>query len=122
MCLGSTIGKVTSYHAFEDECSDFPLPIYTEQDFAVTMIAADGRRIEGRFKCHLPKTASRRIDNTREIEADFEKILIRMGVVASVPLGEGAVWAMRADRLNSALAELVKEGTTIYGASRASLR
>lgn len=118
VCVGSTIGKVTSYHAFEDECEDFPLPIYADEDFPVTMIAADGRRIETRVKCHLPRTASRRIDNTREIESDFEKILARMGVLATQAVGEGAISVMRADRLNAALAELLQEGTTIYGIGR----
>jgi aminoglycoside 3-N-acetyltransferase len=121
VCLGSPIGKVTSYHAFEDECPDFPLPVYLDRDFPVTMIAQDGRRVTTRVKCHDPAVAARRIDNTRDIEAALEKIFTRMGVLVSLPLGAGAVSAMRADRLHAALAVLVREGTTIYGIGRTRL-
>lgn len=79
------------------------------------MIAADGRAVRVSVYAHDPAVSKQRIDNTREIEAAFETILTRMGVLATVQIGEGVISAMRADKLHAALGELVKEGTTIYG-------
>jgi aminoglycoside 3-N-acetyltransferase len=115
LCVGSPIGKVTSYHAFEDVCPDFPQAVYFPRKFPAKMIAADGRELNVSVYAHDPAVSKRRIDNTREIEAAFEKILARMGVLHTAPIGQGVIAAMRADKLHAALGELVKEGTTIYG-------
>jgi aminoglycoside 3-N-acetyltransferase len=115
LCVGSPIGKVTSYHAFEDVCTEFPYQVYFPQKFPAKMIAADGREINVHVYAHDPTVSKRRIDNTREIEAAFEKILARMGVLQTAKVGEGVISTMRADKLHAALGELVKERTTIYG-------
>ena len=119
IALGSPIGKVTSYHALEDTAAAFPVRVYLARDFTARVVDADGREHQVRVRCHDPAISKRRIDNTREIEAAFERLLAERGVLRVASIGTGTVSAMRADLLHAALGELLAEGITIYDVSRA---
>jgi len=116
VALGSGIGKITSYHVLEDAVPNFPLPVYLEQEFVARVIDAEGIEHQISVKCHNPAVSRRRIDNARDIEALFERLLAARDVLHTVDLGLGVVSAMRADRLQHALEQLLREGVTIYGA------
>jgi aminoglycoside N3'-acetyltransferase len=118
VALGSTIGKITSYHVLEDRAKHFPLPVYLPEDFSARVIDESGRELLLKVKSHNPEVSRRRIDNTREIEAAFETLLQQRGVLHKVEVGTGAIWAMRADRLELALEELLGQGITIYDVSK----
>lgn len=119
VAFGSPIGKITSYHVLEDTESVFPFDVYLPQVFPARMIDEAGKVVDVNVKCHDPRLSPLRIDNNRAVEAAFERLLQARGILSTVPLGEGRVWAMRADSLQDTLKELLNEGVTIYDASRA---
>lgn len=118
IALGSPIGKITSYHRIEDTVASFPVDVYLHQEFDARVIDANGTEHVAHVKCHDPVLSRRRIDNNRVVEAAFEGLLSELGVLDRVGLGVGRVWAMRADRLQSALLALLGKGITIYDVSR----
>jgi aminoglycoside 3-N-acetyltransferase len=115
VALGSPIGKVTSYHVLEDRAERFPVPVYLDRVFHARVIDAEGRDRDVEVRCHDPAVSARRIDNTRDIEAAFERLLAERGVLRTTHVGTGMISAMRADGLEAALEVLLEEGITIYG-------
>lgn len=115
VALGSSIGKITSYHVLEDRVARFPLSVYLRREFEARVIDDLGRERILRVQCHDPALGPRRIDHNREVEATFERLLAERGVLRVEHVGLGSISAMRADLLEASLEELLEEGITIYG-------
>jgi len=122
VALGSPIGKVTSYHVIEDRVADFPVPVYLDRQFEARVIDDSGAERRILVRCHDPSLSVRRIDNDRSVEATFERLLADLGVLHVEKVGAGVVSAMRADQLEAALEQLLRDGITIYDVSHASAR
>ena len=114
VALGSPIGKVTAYHVLEDRARSFPIAVYLEQQFEVGVIDDAGESRQLRVRSHDPAIGPRRIDNNRQVEVRFERLLRERGVLREQRLGTGTIAVMRADALERALEELLQEGITIY--------
>lgn len=114
VAFGSGIGKVTSYHVLEDRVSNFPVPVYLAREYRARVVDAAGIEREVPVRCHDPRFSRVRIDNDAGVERRFERLLADRGVLVSRALGTGRVSAMRADALETALEDLLRDGITIY--------
>ncbi len=121
VALGSPIGKVTSYHVIEDTHARFPINVYLDGEFEARVVDASGAERLVPVKCHDPALSPVRIDNNRSVEAVFERLLAAREVLYVEQLGDGFISAMRADRLQCALEDLLGKGVTIYDVSRAGM-
>jgi len=78
------------------------------------VIDDSGESRQLRVRSHDPALGPRRIDNNRQVEVRFERLLRERGVLREQRLGTGTIAVMRADALERALEELLQEGITIY--------
>ena len=117
VCLGSPIGRVTSYHVIEDRAPSFPHDVYAPRVFTVKVIDASGQIHEVQARCHAPRLSPGRIDNNPRKEQEFHGHLTSMGVLRQLQAGPGVISVMRADMLEAALEDLLQRGITIYDPS-----
>jgi aminoglycoside 3-N-acetyltransferase len=115
VCLGSPIGRVTSYHVLEDRAASFPVDPYAPGVLTVEVRDASGRVLKVDARAHNPKITPLRIDNNPQKEAEFQKLLTDMQVLRQRRVGGGVISVMRADLLEDALEQLLRQGITIYG-------
>ena len=114
--LGIGFGPVTFVHVIEDTLDDFPLDVYRDREYQVTVIDGSGCEKEMRLKAHDPEVARTRIDKaestwTREF---FAAYLSARGFLRTGYVGEARSWIVKAKDLFEVQKELASLGITIY--------
>lgn len=114
MCLGVEVSYMTSYHAFEDSTPDYPDQVYLPDLFQMSVVDERGRESTVETYVHSPIMGFRRIEKRPEILHRVKVHLIRTGRLTHAQIGKGEVHLIGAYELNEAMAELLREGVTIY--------
>jgi len=114
LCLGTGIGKVTSYHVVEDVMPGFPISPYLEKMINKAVVFADGQRREIATRVHDPRLSPWRIDNFMPKEREIHALLRAQGLVSDGRLGAAAASLIDAGALLTAMLDLAYHGITIY--------
>jgi len=104
--LGIGFGPVTFYHVVEDLHPGLFPGVYLPDHFTARVRHRDGTEGMMNMRCHDPAHHARRIDKDADIERYWAGHLLRQGIAHRSPVGQGAVWWMRA-------ADLVREQVTL---------
>ena len=114
LCLGVSIAYITSYHTFEDWIDDYPLPIYLDKLYSVSVTDADGRDLVVTTRCHNPAYSAVRIEKRPAVLKLIEGNFREMGTLQQGKVGKAEASLIGAWELNQAMAELLAQGITIY--------
>jgi aminoglycoside 3-N-acetyltransferase len=114
LCLGTGVGKITSYHVVEDIMEDFPVRPYLDVPMTKAVVFENGESRVVETRVHNPRLGPWRVDNFKPKEDEIRRLLLARGV-----LREGRVGAARASLIDAAglltcLKEWARNGTTIY--------
>ncbi len=114
VCIGTGIGKITSYHVVEDYIDDFPLPVYLDRRMAKDVILADGSRECVEIIVGDPRLSPWRVDNFKPKETEFLGHLRSYGVLAEGRIGLAASHLINGARFHGMMLDLAAKGITIY--------
>lgn len=114
LCLGSGIGKVTSYHVIEDLVPDFPLDVYCVQHFEKLVRFEDGTSRRIRTRINNPDLSPWRVDNFKPKEAEIFDRLRQCGAVRVGMVGGALSHLMNAAILLELMRDWLRMGVTIY--------
>lgn len=114
LCLGSGIGKVTSYHVIEDLVPDFPLNVYCMQPFEKLVRFEDGSSRLIRTRINDPALSPWRVDNFKPKEAEILERLRQCGAVRVGMVGDALSHLMNAAILLELMHDWLRMGVTIY--------
>lgn len=115
--LGSDLGHVTFYHCLEEIEEDFPLNVFTsDSPLPAQCKDWDGTLVEMSLNAHDGGVSKTRIDGpeNHEIRDFYTKWLEERAGLKWYKVGQGKVWAVRADEFYRAIKDLMKIGITIY--------
>lgn len=114
LCLGSGIGKVTSYHVIEDLVPDFPFEVYCATPFEKLVHFVDGTSRRIRTRINDPDLSPWRVDNFKPKEAEILARLRACDAVRIGPVGDAQSHLMNAAILLELMCTWLKQGLTIY--------
>lgn len=114
LCIGSGVGKVTSYHVVEDVMPNFPLSPYLATTMKKTVLFRDGERREIETRVHDPLLSPWRVDNFKPKEHEIQKLLRARGLLREGRVGLAASYIIDAGGLLTAMQEWAEQGITIY--------
>jgi aminoglycoside 3-N-acetyltransferase len=114
LCIGTGVGKITSYHVIEDHLDDFPLPVYVGQRMAKDVIFPDGRRERIEILLGDARLSPWRVDNFKPKEVEFLAHLRGYGASKEGKIGEAASHLIDAARFHAMMVDLARQGITIY--------
>jgi len=108
--LGTGIEVMTFFHAVEDILeTELPQSPFTEEEFALTTVTADGRKWQTRMRLF-----DRELSRRRRISA-VVPILKRAGAWRSARVGTLPIIALDAVAVLEAVRQAVREGVSLYG-------
>jgi aminoglycoside 3-N-acetyltransferase len=122
LCLGTAIGKITHYHAVEDEGAPMPERVYLKTPLAKRVIFPGGREDDIATKVHDPALGSWRVDNYGPKETEFLRHMRDYDVIYSGRIGGAVSHLIEARPFHGMMRELLARGTTIYHRPALSLR
>ena len=114
LCLGSGIGKVTSYHVIEDTVADFPIDVYCPKPFEKLVRFEDGTSRRIRTLINDPALSPWRVDNFKPKEAEILARLRQCGAIQIGAVGDAQSHLMNAATLLELMHTWLKQGLTIY--------
>lgn len=114
LCLGTGVGKITSYHVIEDIETDFPVAPYLEDARTKKVQLADGTSCEVATFIHDPALSPWRIDNFAPKEAQIRQLMLRDAILRESRIGLARASLVDAAGLLKSLAAWAKTGITIY--------
>lgn len=114
LCLGSGVGKVTSYHVVEDLDPNFPVDANLSTPFEKTVIFEDGTRKSVRTRINDPGLSPWRVDNFKPKEQEILGLLRMGGIVSEGPVGRTTSHLLDAAALLDEMQEWSRRGITIY--------
>jgi len=114
LCLGTGVGKITSYHVVEDYLDDYPLPVYLDQRMAKDVIHSDGLRSRVEIVVGNPKLSPWRVDNFKPKETEFLGHLRSYAVMQEGKIGSATSHLIDGVRFHEMMLDLTRKGTTIY--------
>lgn len=114
LCLGSDVGKVTSYHVVEDVSPDFPFETYAPGWFEKEVLFEDGSRRRVRTRILDPRLSPWRVDNFKPKEAEILDRLRQAGVVRIGTVGHAVSYLLDAAVLLETMCAWMRQGITIY--------
>jgi aminoglycoside 3-N-acetyltransferase len=114
LCLGSGIGKVTSYHVIEDLVPDFPVDVYCAEPFDKLVVFEDGSRRHLRTLINDPDLSPWRVDNFKPKEEEILDRLRQCGGVRIGQVGDALSHLMNAAILLELMRGWLRTGVTIY--------
>jgi aminoglycoside 3-N-acetyltransferase len=114
LCIGSGLGKITSYHVVEDLMEDYPVPVYLDQRMAKEVILSDGERCRVEIIAGNPKLSPWRVDNFKPKEVEFHRHLRTYDAVKEGKFGAATSHLICGARFNRMMIELAQKGVTIY--------
>ncbi len=114
--LGVDFGPVTFVHIIEDTIDNFPIEVYCEREYDVSVINGSGREIVMKVKAHDPKISKTRIDHWegKWIRNFFTEYLVTKGFLRTGYVGKAKCWVIKAKDLFEAQKELLRRGITVY--------
>lgn len=114
LCIGTGIGKITSYHVIEDHLEDFPLPVYRAERMAKDVIFPDGRHERIEILVGDARLSPWRVDNFKPKEVEFLAHLRGCGVCNEGKIGDAASHLIDAAAFHAMMVDLARQGITIY--------
>jgi aminoglycoside 3-N-acetyltransferase len=114
LCIGTGVGKITSYHVVEDYLDDFPLRIYLDRRMGKDVIMADGARQRVEITVGNPRLSPWRVDNFKPKEVEFRGHLRSYDVLTEGTLGQGQAHLLDGPCFHAMMVDLVAKGITIY--------
>lgn len=114
LCIGTGVGKITSYHLIEAQKDVFPLPVYLDARMGKLVIFPDGRRERVEVRVGDSRLSPWRIDNFKPKQTEFLHHLRSFGVCKEGRIGEASCHLIDAARLQAMMADLARRGITIY--------
>lgn len=114
LCLGSGIGKVTSYHVIEDMVPDFPLKVYCPRPYEKQVCFLDGTSRQVRTLINDPDLSPWRVDNFKPKEEEILSFLIDGRAIKIGKVGDAQSHLINAAVLLTLMRTWLKEGITIY--------
>lgn len=114
LCLGSGIGKVTSYHVIEDLVPDFPFVVYCPTPFEKLVRFEDGTSGTVRTLINDPDLSPWRVDNFKPKEAEILAALLARDAVRQGLVGDAPSHLMNAAILLEIMRAWLQQGMTIY--------
>jgi aminoglycoside 3-N-acetyltransferase len=114
LCIGTGVGKITSYHLIEDQLEAFPLRVYPGERMGKLVIFPDGRRERIEVRVGDSRLSPWRVDNFKPKETEFLSHLRSFGACKEGRIGEAACHLIDAARFQAMMAELAHRGITIY--------
>ena len=114
LCLGVSLRFITFYHVFEDLDPGFPFPVYYERPIKVRIVNAAGEYEIVTTYCHREDLAKDRIDHDRKVLTRVNKYFQKRGILREIKIGERPSCLMNTNEIIAALADMLKEGQTIY--------
>lgn len=114
LCIGTGVGKITSYHVVEDHLEDFPLPVYLGQRMSKRVIFPDGRHERIEILVGNARLSPWRVDNFKPKEVEFLAHLRGYGACKEGKIGDAASHLIDAARFHAMMVDLAGKGITIY--------
>lgn len=114
LCIGTGVGKITSYHVIEDHLADFPLPVYLTERVAKDVIFADGRHERIEILVGDARLSPWRVDNFKPKEIEFLAHLRFYGACKEGKIGDAVSHLIDAARFHAMMIDLAGKGITIY--------
>ena len=114
LCLGSGIGKVTSYHVIEDLVPDFPFKVYCGRRFAKLVCFEDGSTAQVQTRINDPDLSPWRVDNFKPKEIEILDLLRKRGVVQTGQVGGALSHLIDSAALLELMHDWLRMGVTIY--------
>jgi aminoglycoside 3-N-acetyltransferase len=114
VCIGTGVGKITSYHVIEDHLEDFPLPVYLGQPMSKTVIFPDGRNERIEILVGDARLSPWRVDNFKPKEMEFLAHLRTYGACTEGRIGDAASHLIDVTRFHAMMVDLAGRGITIY--------
>ena len=114
LCIGTGVGKITSYHVIEDYIDDYPLAVYLNARMAKNVILADGVRDRVEIVVGNPKLSPWRVDNFKPKEAEFLGYLQSYAALREGRIGHAACHLINGVRFHAMMLDLTRKGVTIY--------
>lgn len=114
VCLGVDVHVFTLYHTFEDLAKNFPFDPYMPNRVTARVIDYTGQEKIVTTRVHDPEKARYRIDSHEGVRDVVRKFFQSQGTLAEVKVGDGIIYAMRAQDLWQALNKMLQKGITIY--------
>jgi len=121
LCIGTGVGKITSYHVIEDHLENFPLPVYLGQRMAKDVIFADGRRERIGILVGNARLSPWRVDNFKPKEVEFLAHLRSYRACREGKIGDAGSHLINAAALHAMMLDLARKGITIYHRPRFAL-
>jgi aminoglycoside 3-N-acetyltransferase len=114
LCLGTGVGKITSYHVIEDFLEDFPIPVYLDRRMTKEVVFPDGSREPVAIMVGNPRLSPWRVDNFKPKEREFLGHLRSYGAVREGQIGLAPTHLLNGVRFHTMMLALVAKGITIY--------
>jgi aminoglycoside 3-N-acetyltransferase len=114
LCLGSGVGKVTSYHVVEDVVPGFPVDPYLKEPMKKLVVFADGSQKLVETRVADPRLSVWRVDNFGPKEAEIYSLMRQCQIVRSGRVAAGQAHLIDAARLFELMPEWAARGVIIY--------
>jgi len=114
VCIGTGVGKITSYHVIEDCMAAFPIAVYLDKPESKVVEFGDGRRVTVTTRVNNPALSPWRVDNFKPKEMEIYRRLISEGVAREGKVGLAVSHIMDAKDLFAATRRWAEQGITIY--------
>ena len=114
LCIGTGVGKITSYHVIEDHLDDFPLPVYQDERMAKLVAFADGRHERIEILVGDVRISPWRVDNFKPKKIEFLAHLRGCGACKEGKIGDAASHLIDAAQFHAIMVDLARKGITIY--------
>jgi aminoglycoside 3-N-acetyltransferase len=114
LCLGTGIGKITSYHVVEDLMPEFPVDVYLNKPMSKIVVFHDGHRRTVETRVADPALSPWRVDNFKPKEREFHRLMCDRQLVREGRVGMAQSHVLDAEKLFVAMQEWSARGITIY--------
>lgn len=116
LCLGVSIQYITFYHVFEELNKTYPHKVYYPQPIKVGIIDRKGKYQVVTTFCHREDLAKLRIDHNHRVLSRVKRYFSKKGILKELKIGEKWSYLLNTKDVIGALADMLKNGETIYDA------
>lgn len=114
LCIGTGVGKITSYHVIEDYLDDYPLPVHLDKRMTKDIIDAYGTRRPVEVIIGNPKLSPWRVDNFKPKQVEFLQHLRNCKAIQEGRIGQAVSHLISGVRFHEMMIQLTRMGITIY--------
>lgn len=106
---------ITFYHHFEDICEEFPIKVYSEENYQIFVIEEDGGNIMVTTPNHDEIVSSVRLNNDSRTLKIIDDALTNHGKIKRGSIGQGHGYIVKASQIIQTLDYILKDkNQTIY--------